>query len=112
MNKVKGGFQHVFERGIKNFGGNPLFRRASNGNPVDELRKSSETGKQLWEDTDTNITLKNPSFHLRSVMQVVRLPLFLFFPRLEVYLSNQEYSNLAAACFEPISFMFRCFFFF
>ena len=28
--------------------------------------------------------------------------------RLEVYLSNQEYSNLAAACFEPI--FFRCFF--
>ena len=74
-----------------------------------DLWKSSGWAVEIKRDREATLRRQWYKYHLQNIHRFIwhrwcKSCLNCHFLRLEVYLSNQEYSNLAAACFEPIFF--------
>ena len=74
-----------------------------------DLWKSSGWAVEIKRDREATLRRQWHKYHLQNIHRFIwhrwcKSCLNCHFLRLEVYLSNQEYSNLAAACFEPIFF--------
>lgn len=74
-----------------------------------DLWKSSGWTVEIQWDREATLRRHGHKYHLKNIHRYIwhrwcKSCLNCHFLRLEVYLSNQEYSNLAAACFEPIFF--------
>ena len=74
-----------------------------------DLWKSSGWTVEIQWDREATPRRHGHKYHLKNIHRYIwhrwcKSCLNCHFLRLEVYLSNQEYSNLAAACFEPIFF--------
>ena len=70
--------------------------------------RSMSCGVVKWDRESATLGRYWQKYHLKNIHRCIWHRWYkscnCHFLRLEVYLSNQEYSNLAAACFEPISF--------